>query len=84
MWIMYVLSWACILTIYYFIITYILYTTFCTVFSQKNGLQEWSIVELQGDLEVRGSQDMQGQFIGDLSYDKYGQPVSQLIAIKTI
>lgn len=45
------------------------------LFSQKGGLQEWSIVELQGDLEVRGSQDMKGQFIGDLSYDKYGQPV---------
>lgn len=36
---------------------------------------EWSIIELQGDLEVRGNQEMNGQFIGDLSYDKYGQPV---------
>ena len=42
----------------------------------KDGLKEWSIIELQGDLEVRGNQIMSGQFIGDLSYDKYGQPVN--------
>ena len=40
------------------------------------GLQEWGIVELQGDLEVRGEEMMENQFIGDLNYDKYGQPVS--------
>lgn len=32
---------------------------------------------MQGDLEVRGERIMSGQFIGDLSYDKYGQPVSE-------
>lgn len=35
------------------------------------------ILELQGDLEVRGSDGvMENQFIGDLNYDKYGQPVN--------
>lgn len=38
-------------------------------------MQEWGIVELQGDLEVRGNDIMDNQFIGDLNYDKYGQPV---------
>ncbi|XP_055594796.1 chromosome transmission fidelity protein 8 homolog [Uranotaenia lowii] len=38
-------------------------------------LEEWCIVELQGDLEVRGDRDMAGQFIGDLLYNKYGQPI---------
>ncbi|XP_001689255.2 chromosome transmission fidelity protein 8 homolog [Anopheles gambiae] len=46
----------------------------------KNGepnstLEEWSIVELQGDLDVRGDRIMSGQFIGDLLYNKYGQPI---------
>lgn len=41
----------------------------------ESGLQEWGIVELQGDLEVRGNEVMENQFIGDLNYDKYGQPV---------
>uniref|UniRef100_A0A182PGC4 Chromosome transmission fidelity protein 8 n=1 Tax=Anopheles epiroticus TaxID=199890 RepID=A0A182PGC4_9DIPT len=46
----------------------------------KNGepnskLDEWCIVELQGDLDVRGDRIMAGQFIGDLLYNKYGQPI---------
>lgn len=40
-----------------------------------NGLKDWGIIELQGDLEVRGNQIMSGQFIGDLCFDKYGKPV---------
>lgn len=40
-----------------------------------DGLLEWGIIELQGDLEAHGSDNMNGEFIGDLSYDKYGQPV---------
>lgn len=40
-----------------------------------SGMKEWGIVELQGDLEVRGNDLMENQFIGDLNYDKYGQPV---------
>ncbi|XP_052862948.1 chromosome transmission fidelity protein 8 homolog [Anopheles cruzii] len=42
---------------------------------QPGKLEEWCIVELQGDLEVRGERIMAGQFIGDLLYNKYGQPI---------
>lgn len=56
-------------TIYYFVHS-----------ENPDGLQDWGIVELQGDLEVRGNQIMSGQFIGDLCFDKYGKPVcTQLI-----
>ncbi|KAJ6647280.1 Chromosome transmission fidelity protein 8 like [Pseudolycoriella hygida] len=41
----------------------------------QDGLEEWGIIELQGDLEVRGNQIMSGQFIGDLCFDKYGKPI---------
>lgn len=44
----------------------------------KDGLAEWGIIELQGDLAVRGEELMDGHFIGDLNYDKYGQPVNTL------
>ncbi|XP_037033141.1 chromosome transmission fidelity protein 8 homolog [Bradysia coprophila] len=40
-----------------------------------DGLENWGIIELQGDLEVRGNQIMSGQFIGDLCFDKYGKPI---------
>lgn len=36
---------------------------------------EWAIIELQGDLEARGNKATSNQFIGDLSYNKFGQPV---------
>ncbi|XP_064552444.1 chromosome transmission fidelity protein 8 homolog [Drosophila montana] len=39
------------------------------------GAGEWAIIELQGDLEVRSNQSMHDQFIGDLYYNKYGQPI---------
>lgn len=42
-----------------------------------NGLSEWGIIELQGDLEASDNLGMDGEFIGDLSYDKAGQPVSK-------
>ncbi|SPP76696.1 blast:Chromosome transmission fidelity protein 8 homolog [Drosophila guanche] len=42
---------------------------------QSAGTGDWAIVELQGDLEVRNDQDMHDQFIGDLYYNKYGQPI---------
>nr|NP_001261681.1 uncharacterized protein Dmel_CG34001, isoform C [Drosophila melanogaster]AGB94375.1 uncharacterized protein Dmel_CG34001, isoform C [Drosophila melanogaster] len=42
--------------------------------TQNAGKGDWAIIELQGDLEVRSNQDMHGQFIGDLYYNKYGQP----------
>lgn len=41
----------------------------------EGNIEEWCIVELQGDLEVRGDRMMDGQFIGDLLYNKYGQPI---------
>lgn len=44
-------------------------------FSHSSGPGEWAIIELQGDLEVRSNQIMHDQFIGDLYYNKYGQPV---------
>ncbi|XP_050079750.1 chromosome transmission fidelity protein 8 homolog [Anopheles maculipalpis] len=42
---------------------------------RNSDLDEWCIVELQGDLDVRGDRIMSGQFIGDLLYNKYGQPI---------
>ncbi|KAH8296204.1 hypothetical protein KR054_003045, partial [Drosophila jambulina] len=42
---------------------------------QSAGKGDWAIIELQGDLEVRANQDMHDQFIGDLYYNKYGQPI---------
>ncbi|XP_065360245.1 chromosome transmission fidelity protein 8 homolog [Calliphora vicina] len=41
----------------------------------SGGLKEWAILELQGDLEVRSNEDMNDQFVGDLYYNKYGQPI---------
>ncbi|XP_073836852.1 chromosome transmission fidelity protein 8 homolog isoform X1 [Musca autumnalis] len=41
----------------------------------SSGLKEWAILELQGDLEVRTNEDMHDQFVGDLYYNKYGQPI---------
>lgn len=53
-----------------------LYKQMFFLFSQNpDGLEDWGIIELQGDLEVRGNQIMSGQFIGDLCFDKYGKPV---------
>ncbi|XP_068147771.1 chromosome transmission fidelity protein 8 homolog [Drosophila tropicalis] len=43
--------------------------------TSSSGPGEWAIIELQGDLEVRTNQDMHDQFIGDLYYNKYGQPI---------
>ncbi|XP_016934517.3 chromosome transmission fidelity protein 8 homolog [Drosophila suzukii] len=43
--------------------------------TQSAGKGDWAIIELQGDLEVRSNQDMHDQFIGDLYYNKYGQPI---------
>ncbi|XP_070135833.1 chromosome transmission fidelity protein 8 homolog [Drosophila bipectinata] len=43
--------------------------------TQSSGKGDWAIIELQGDLEVRSNQDMHDQFIGDLYYNKYGQPI---------
>lgn len=34
------------------------------------------MLEIQGDLATRGDTDLNGKFIGDLMYNKFGQPVS--------
>ncbi|XP_005184705.2 chromosome transmission fidelity protein 8 homolog isoform X1 [Musca domestica] len=41
----------------------------------SSGLKEWAVLELQGDLEVRTNEEMHDQFVGDLYYNKYGQPI---------
>lgn len=46
------------------------------MYRSSGKLAEWGIIELQGDLEVRGNKIADGEYIGDLNYDKYGQPVS--------
>ncbi|XP_074644844.1 chromosome transmission fidelity protein 8 homolog [Tubulanus polymorphus] len=42
-----------------------------------DGSQEWTMVELQGDLENRhgGSPNLSGKFIGDLHFTKKGVPI---------
>lgn len=84
---MLVVSFDCVLKRKVFWINsleYIWHSIFFPLSSRKSesGLQEWGIVELQGDLEVRGNEVMENQFIGDLNYDKYGQPVRVSFATK--
>jgi hypothetical protein len=44
-------------------------------------LNEFVMLELQGDLESRDDdlKDLSGQFVGDLFYSKYSQPVSSIL-----
>lgn len=56
---------------------FFLFFIYCS--KTAKGLLEWGIIELQGDLETRGNEAMDNQFVGDLNYDKYGQPVSDNI-----
>lgn len=49
---------------------------FLHISNSPDGIPEWGIIELQGDLESQDGESMDNEFIGDLSYDKYGQPVS--------
>ena len=45
------------------------------VIKSKGNIDEWSIVELQGELEIRdGGQNFDGKYFGDLHY-KNGKPV---------
>ena len=45
------------------------------VIKSKGDIDEWSIVELQGELEIRsGGQNFDGKYFGDLHY-KNGKPV---------
>ncbi|XP_067647044.1 chromosome transmission fidelity protein 8 homolog isoform X2 [Eurosta solidaginis] len=41
----------------------------------STGLEEYAIVELQGDLEIRSGENIHDLFVGDLYYNKYGQPI---------
>lgn len=43
--------------------------------NRETGVEEWGIIELQGDLETRDGESLAGQFIGDLHYDKFGVPM---------
>ncbi|XP_067118662.1 chromosome transmission fidelity protein 8 homolog [Centruroides vittatus] len=44
--------------------------------SKETGdVAEWSILELQGDLECTSEQDLRNQFVGDLHYTKNGVPI---------
>ncbi|XP_011212968.2 chromosome transmission fidelity protein 8 homolog [Bactrocera dorsalis] len=43
--------------------------------SSPTTLEEYAIVELQGDLEIRSGENIHNLFIGDLYYNKYGQPI---------
>ena len=36
---------------------------------------EWFIIEMQGDLESRNHEHLEGKFIGDLHYTKEGVPI---------
>ncbi|XP_069701392.1 chromosome transmission fidelity protein 8 homolog isoform X2 [Periplaneta americana] len=38
-------------------------------------VEEWAVVELQGDLESRDNENFHEQFIGDLHYTKKEKPV---------
>lgn len=51
--------------------------------NQGDKLNEFVMLELQGDLECRDEElkDLSNQFIGDLFYSKYSQPVSPYLFI---
>ncbi|XP_076247259.1 chromosome transmission fidelity protein 8 homolog [Calliopsis andreniformis] len=41
---------------------------------RENGLEEWAIIELQGDLKFE-STDIMNKYIGDLHFTKSGTPI---------
>lgn len=49
--------------------------------SESNGIKEYLMIELQGDLECRLTEEGQdcnainGKFVGDLHFNVYGHPV---------
>ncbi|KAG7176342.1 chromosome transmission fidelity protein 8 homolog [Homarus americanus] len=43
--------------------------------TDKDGLEEWVMLELQGDLQSRTQSEMQNKFIGDLHFTKEGIPI---------
>jgi len=40
-----------------------------------NGMKEWFCIEMQGDLESRNKEHLEGKFIGDLHFTKQGVPI---------
>ncbi|KAK8744362.1 hypothetical protein OTU49_000765, partial [Cherax quadricarinatus] len=42
---------------------------------KQEGLEEWMMMELQGDLESRTKSEMQNKFIGDVHFTKQGTPI---------
>ncbi|XP_045620537.2 chromosome transmission fidelity protein 8 homolog [Procambarus clarkii] len=43
--------------------------------TDQDGLAEWMMIELQGDLESRTKSEMRNKFIGDVHFTKQGIPV---------
>lgn len=47
--------------------------------NNADGIKEYLMIELQGDLECRLTEEVQdcnGKFVGDLHYNKFGHPVN--------
>lgn len=44
-------------------------------------LEEYLMIEIQGDLESRYVTDCSGKFVGDLLYNKFGHPVSYVFIV---
>jgi len=47
---------------------------FVKPFVNEDGVEEWGIVELQGDLDCKEDESLAGKFVGDLFYSKDGAP----------
>jgi len=47
---------------------------FLNVIQSENGVKEWAMIELQGDLGSK-EDSLAGQFVGDLYYNKDGTPI---------
>ena len=43
------------------------------IWAGEGGLAEWFMIEMQGDLESRNKDHVQGKFIGDLHFNKQGR-----------
>jgi len=41
----------------------------------SNGIAEWTIIELQGELESKSEEALGGKLIGDLHYNHDGNPI---------
>ncbi|XP_022096105.1 chromosome transmission fidelity protein 8 homolog [Acanthaster planci] len=43
--------------------------------SPESGIPEWMLIEMQGQLECSGNEQLAGNFIGDLHFNKKGLPI---------